>query len=239
MKKCAEVRSNLGPLVLGGLEPKEAAEVRRHLALCSGCGGELEELEKVKQALGAAPLPADPPGRLKGEILSRVCAEEISSFNGELPSSKRFRFVLPGVAAAALVATVALGIFFGFLHTEPQVATVALNPTPEVRDELNAEGEDYWGVAELHPQPSGNQLVELKLNNLEKPSPGKFYEMWFVSGENHISAGAFTTVGPGETRVWLTAPPEARDSQTLLVTEEPIAESPDPDKEVILTGEVP
>jgi hypothetical protein len=119
------------------------------------------------------------------------------------------------------------------------VTNIALNPTPEVRDEMNAEGEDYWGVAELHPQPSGNQLVELKLNNLDRPSPGNFYEMWFVSGENHIRAGAFTSVGSGETRVWLTAPPEALDYRTLLVTEEPMAEEPDSDKEVILTGEVP
>ena len=100
-------------------------------------------------------------------------------------------------------------------------------------------GEDGCGVSELHPQSSVNQLVELKLNNLEKPSPGTFYEMWFVSGEKHISAGAFTSVGSGETKVWLTAPPEARDYQTLLVTEEDIAEKPDPDKEVILTGELP
>jgi hypothetical protein len=237
--KCVKVRPNLGGFVLGGLEPEEAAEVRRHLAFCSTCRDELEELEKVNQALGATPPPVDPPGRLKDEILSRVRDEGLSSSDKELSSSKNPRFVLPAVAAAALVAIVAVAIFFGW-QTKSQVATtVPLNPTPEVRDELNAEGEDYWGVAELHPQPSGNQLVELRLNNLEKPSPGSFYEMWFVSGEKHISAGAFTSVGSGETKVWLTAPPEARDYQTLLVTEEDIAEKPDPDKEVILTGELP
>jgi anti-sigma-K factor RskA len=232
--KCAKIHTDLGPFVLGGLEPEEAAEVRRHLAFCSGCRNELEALEKINQALGAAPLPADPPSHLKDEILSRVRSEERSSSNEGLSSSKSFRFVLPGVAAAALAVIVALGVFFGS-QTEPSVTTVALIPTPELRD----EGEDYWGVAELHPQSSGNQLVELKLNNLDKPSPGNFYEMWFVSGEKHISAGAFTSVGAGETKVWLTAPPEARDYQTLLVTEEPIAEAPDPDKEVILKGELP
>jgi Anti-sigma-K factor rskA/Putative zinc-finger len=235
--KCAKIHPNLGAFVLGGLEPEEATEIRHHLALCSGCREELEELEKVNRALGAAPPSVDPPGHLKDEILSRVRDEKLSSSEEELSSSKNLRFILPVVAAAAFVATVALGVFF--VQTEPAVTSIALNPTPEVRDEMNAEGEDYWGVAELHPQPSGNQLVELKLNNLDKPSPGNFYEMWFVSGENHISAGAFTSVGSGETRVWLTAPPEALDYRTLLVTEEPMAEEPNSDKEVILTGEVP
>jgi hypothetical protein len=142
------------------------------------------------------------------------------------------------VAAAAVVAIVALEFFFGF-QTESPVATVQLDPTPELREELRAEGEEYWGVAELHPQSSGSQLVELKLNNLEEPGPHNFYEMWFSSGDKYVSAGAFTTNGSGETKVWLTAPPEAQDYRTLLVTRETAADDPAaPNKEEILKGEV-
>ena len=164
--------------------------------------------------------------------------EELSTSNKELSSFKNTRFVLPGAAAAALVAIVAIGVFFGS-QMEPSVATVQLLPTPELRNELRVEGEDYWGVAELHPQPSGSQLVELKLNNLEAPSSDSFYEMWFVSGEKHISAGSFTTVGLGETKVWLTAQPEARDYRTLLITEETADNDSHSSKEEILRGEVP
>jgi hypothetical protein len=60
--------------------------------------------------------------------------------------------------------------------------------------------EGYWGVAELYPQPSGNQRVELKLNNFEEPEPNSYYELWFVSGAERISAGSFTSVGKGEIR---------------------------------------
>ncbi len=229
--KCAEVHPNLGAFVLGGLEPQEAAEIRRHLALCPGCRNELQELEKINQALEAAPPPADPPRYLKDEILSHVRDEEPSSSNEESSSSKKnLRFVLPGVAAAALVAIVALGIFFG-LQTETPVATVQLSSIDE--------DEEYWGVAEFYPQPSGNQLVELKLNDLDDPGPGSFYEMRFVSGEKYISAGAFTANSSGETKVWLTAPPEALSYRTLLITEESADNGSSPGEGEILGGELP
>ena len=238
--RCAEVQINLGAFVMGGLETEEDAEIRRHLASCSGCRNELQEVEKINQALEAAPPLADPPDYLKDKILSRVRQESSSSekANKELPSSKGLRFALPVVAAGALIAMIALGVFFG-LQKEAPVATVQLDPTPELREELRAEGEEYWGVAELHTQPSGSQLVELKLNNLEAPGPQSFYELWFSSGEEYVSAGAFTTSGLGETKVWLTAPPEARNYRTLLITRESVAVTPAPSKEEILRGEAP
>lgn len=100
------------------------------------------------------------------------------------------------MAAAAI--TVALGVFFS-LQTKSQVATIELTATEE--------NEDYWGVAELSSQSSGNQQIELKLNNLDDPGADNFYEAWFTSGEKYISAGSFTATGSGQTDVWLTAPP--------------------------------
>ena len=234
--RCSEVHPNLGPFVLGGLEPEEEAEVRHHLALCPSCRDELEGLEKVSQALKAAPALVDPPGYLKDAILSRVRAEKPSSSSDR--GSKIRHLILPTAAASALVAILALGIVFGWL-TESPVVAVQLIPPPELSEELQAEGEEYWGVAEPHPQTFGNQQVELKLNNLEEPNPGSFYELWFVSGERYISAGGFTTGGLGETNVYLAAPPETRNYRTLLITEEPSDNETAPSEKVILRGEVP
>ena len=245
--KCAEIHPNLPAFVLGGLEPEEAAEVKDHLASCSDCRRELEELRKVNRALEAAPPPANPPSHLKDEILSKVRAEQRylssedeSSVAEERASStsarsKNLRIVLSSAAAAAVVAFVAIGVFFGFLREEPPVATIQLVPTPQEAAGL----EGYWGVAEIRPQPSGNQQVELKLNNFEQPKPNSYYDLWFVSGESRISAGSFTSVGKGETRVMLNAPPEARNYHTLLITEEHVDERPAPSDEVALKGEVP
>ena len=253
--KCTEAHPNLAAFVLGSLEAEEAAEVRHHLDSCPGCQSELEELRKVNRALEAAPLPAAPPAYLKGEILSRVRGERLSpsSKAGAAKSSssveekrsshrtprlnrfKELRLVLPGAAAAALVAVMALGVFFGFLREGTPVATIQLIPTPQEAAGLKG----YWGVAEIRPQPSGNQQVELKLNNFEEPKPNSYYELWFVSGEKHISAGSFTSVGQGETRVLLNVPPEASKYHTLLITEEHVGKGPAPGREVALKGDMP
>src|SRR5829696_6525128 len=252
--KCAEIHPNLAAFALGGLEPEEAAEVRRHLASCPGCQKELEEIETVRHSLEAAPPPAAPPAYLKDEILSRVRAEGLSSSIKEEPEvsasleeqtgssrtsrCKRFknlRIILPSVAAAAVVAMVTLGVFFGFMREELPVATIQLVPTPQETAGLKG----YWGVAEIRPQPSGNQQVELKLNNFEEPKPNSYYELWFVSGEKRISAGSFTSVGEGETRVLLNVAPQARNYRTLLITEEHVDKRPASGEDVALKGKVP
>jgi anti-sigma-K factor RskA len=239
---------------LGGLEPEEAAEIQRHIASCAGCQGELEELEKMNRALDAAPPPAAPPAYLKEEILSRVRAEQLPPSNKEGTEAsssleekrrsrrtsrynrfKNLRLALPSAAAAAVVAMMALGVFFGFSREEPPVATIQLIPTPQEAAGLKG----YWGVAEIRPQPSGNQQVELKLNNFEEPKPGSYYELWFVSGDKRISAGSFTSVGKGETRVLLNAAPEASKYHTLLITEEHVGKGPALGREVALKGDMP
>jgi anti-sigma-K factor RskA len=236
---------DLAAFVLGALDPEVAAETRRHLASCPRCRNELEELRKVNRALEAAPPPVDPPGHLKGEILTRLRTERESrteyakpekpSSSGRQARSPRGRrlYLLSGVAAAA-VAVVVFGIFFGLARTEAPVATVALLPTPEEAAGLDG----YWGVAEIQPQPSDNQQVELRLNNFDEPEPDRYYELWFASGDRRISAGSFTSVGRGETRVWLNAPPEAMSFDTLLITEERLGEKAS-GTEVALKGKMP
>jgi hypothetical protein len=180
--------------------------------------------------------------RAEQRSVSEMEEPQGSAFEDRAGSSRTSRFnrikdlrvVLPS-AAAVIVAFVALGVFFGFLREEPPVATIQLVPTP--REAVGLEG--YWGVAEIRPQPSGNQQVELKLNNFEEPKPNSYYELWFVSGEKRISAGSFTSVGRSETRVLLNAPPEARNYHTLLITEEHMDNNTAPSQEVALRGEVP
>jgi anti-sigma-K factor RskA len=252
--KYSEVHPNLAAFVLDGLEPEEVAEVKRHIASCADCQSELEELRSVNRALDAAPPPADPPAYLKGEILSRVRAEKRSPSSKKLPEGpsplqehrsshrtsgfsrfKELRLVLPSAAAAALVALIALSVFFGFWREETPVATIQLIPTPQEAAGLKG----YWGVAEIRSQPSGNQQVELKLNNFDEPKAGSYYELWFVSGDKRISAGSFTSVGEGETRVLLNVPPEASKYHTLLITEENVGKGSGSGREVALKGDMP
>ena len=242
-----ECHPDLTAFALGELEPEEAEETRRHLTSCPRCRNELEGLEKVNRALEAAPPPIDPPDYLKGEILTRLRAEKESRpeyaepeqrYSSEVqtksPKAPRF-YLLYGAAAAAVVAVVALGILFGLPGAGTPVVSVALVPTPKEAAAL----EGYWGVAEIRPHPSDNQEVELRLNNFDEPEPDKYYELWFASGDRRISAGSFTSVGRGETRVWLNAPPEARSFDTLLITEEQLDDEKASGTEVVLEGKMP
>lgn len=219
--RCAEARLSIGAFVLGGLEPQEEGVIRRHLASCPGCRAELREIEEVNVALQAAPPLAAPPDHLRNDILSRVRGAGPSSSGA--PLRKNLGLILP--AAAALVAVAALALF---LRSGLPVATVQLIPV-DTREE-------YWGVAEIHPRPLGNQLVKLRLNNLDEPEPGSFYQMWFVSGGQRICAGTFTAEPEG-TEVWLTVPPEARGYRTLLITEQS-ASVGDAAGGAVLTGQV-
>jgi hypothetical protein len=238
-----ERHPDLTAFVLEALDPEESEETRRHLASCPRCRNELEGLRKVNRALAAAPPPVDPPDYLKDEILTRLRAERtlrsepqvpsLSEERSESPKARRFH-LYSGVAAAAAVAVVALGVFFGLLRAETPVTTVALIPTPEEAAGLQG----YWGVAEIRAQPSDNQQVELRLNNFDQPEQDKYYELWFASGNRRISAGSFTSVGRGETRVWLNAPPEARSFHTLLITEERL-DNKASGTEVALKGKLP
>jgi hypothetical protein len=238
-----ERHPDLTAFVLRELDPETSEETRRHLASCPRCRDELEGLQKVNRALEAAPPPVDPPDYLKDEILTRLRAEKESRSEPELPASserqmkspKAPRFhLLSGVAVAAAATVVVFGIFFGLPRAETPVATVALVPTSEEAAGLDG----YWGVAEIRPQPSDNQQVELRLNNFDEPEPDKYYELWFASGDRRISAGSFTSVGRGETRVWLNAPPEARTFDTLLITEEQLDDEAS-GTEVALEGKMP
>ena len=238
-----ERHPDLTAFVLRELDPEASEEIRRHLASCPRCRDELEGLQKVNRALEAAPPPVDPPDYLKDEILTRLRAEKESRSEPELPASSERRMkspkaprfhLLSGVAVAAAATVVVFGIFFGIPRAEAPAATVALVPTPEEAAGLDG----YWGVAEIRPQPSDNQQVELRLNNFDQPEPDKYYELWFASGDRRISAGSFTSVGRGETRVWLNAPPEARTFDTLLITEEQLDDEAS-GTEVALEGKMP
>ena len=238
-----ERHPDLTAFVLRELEPEASEETRRHLTSCPRCRDELEGLQKVNRALEAAPPPVDPPDYLKDEILTRLRAEKELRSEPELPASSERRMkspkaprfhLLSSVAVAAAVTVVVFGIFFGLPRAEAPVATVALVPTSEEAAGLDG----YWGVAEIRPQPSDNQQVELRLNNFDEPEPDKYYELWFASGDRRISAGSFTSVGRGETRVWLNAPPEARTFDTLLITEEQLDDEAS-GTEVALEGKMP
>ena len=232
---CEEVRENLGAYILGGLEPEEVADVRRHLETCAACRSELRELEAVKHALDATPRPAEPPPRLEGEILSRVRAEVPPPERREHRRGKVGRIGLFAVSLTVLAALALFAVLWIQRETQAPVATVKLRPAGAYASGLRSNG--YWGVAEFYSRGSGNELMELKLNNLRTPGLAGPYKAWVFSGDKRLNAGTFRANSSGKTEVWLTVPSVSRVRRTVLITRGAAGSRYATGGEVVLRGE--
>lgn len=232
--ECEEVRENLGAYVLGGLEPEEAADIRRHLEACVACRSELRELEDLKHALDAAPRLSEPPPHLEKEILSRVRA---SSSTPESPERRKRAARRVAVFAASFAVFAILALFAAALirrETQTPVAAVKLRPVGVYASGLRSNG--YWGVAEFYPRGSGNELMKLKLNNLRTPGIGGPYKAWVVSGDKRLGAGTFRAATSGRTEVWFTVPSASGNRRTVLITRGSKSSRRDYGGEVVLRG---
>jgi anti-sigma factor RsiW len=71
---CQEINSQLGALLDRELEPAQASMMRRHLAHCIECQGELERLRALKTALQSVESP-DVPAQLDERVMSAFLLE--------------------------------------------------------------------------------------------------------------------------------------------------------------------
>jgi anti-sigma factor RsiW len=98
---CTDVCHRLPELLYGDLKPAEVAAVEHHLTACPACRRERHELERVRQALTAVPVPdiqVDLP------LLYQQAAER------EARRARRWRRAAAALAAAAALLLLALGL---------------------------------------------------------------------------------------------------------------------------------
>jgi hypothetical protein len=102
---CTECRTLLGGYVLHALDADEDATVRRHLATCSACAAEHEQLAGVPAVLDAAgpvETPAEqPPAALEEAVLDRFAREHRSGGRATAGSAATGTAAAPGTAAAS------------------------------------------------------------------------------------------------------------------------------------------
>lgn len=72
---CAEAEDRAAFFVLGALSPREAAEVREHLATCTDPHAEFAELGGVVPHLAELPEQFEPPAALRDRVLDAVAAD--------------------------------------------------------------------------------------------------------------------------------------------------------------------
>ena len=124
----------------GLLDPKRAALAESHLAVCSHCQAQSEELREVTTTLRAEPTPAMPEAvahrlndAVAAESARRVEAWKprptLGAFGQDLPRTPKARWVVPALAAAGLATVVGLGAYVisanAGLNEPPVVAAVS------------------------------------------------------------------------------------------------------------------
>jgi anti-sigma-K factor RskA len=197
---------------LDALEPDEARRYEAHLARCERCQGELAALSESASALAyAADAPA-PPADLRARILAQARDERPNV----VPLRPRWVRPLAAVAAVAVCAAIALGIWAASLSSR--------------LDQRDAELKREQRVAQLLAQPGSRAISfsrgtlvvgrngdgALVLNKLSQPASGRTYEAWVADQGTPQPAGLFK--GGGAVTVLLERP--VPRGATVMVTEE-------------------
>jgi anti-sigma-K factor RskA len=186
--------TDLGGYVLGVLEPDEVAAFEVHLAGCTDCQRDLEELGSVPAFLAqAAPAVDVPPG-----LRERTFAAIESAATTPRRRTVELRKV---VAAAAAVLLIGFGTAVVRGATEPAPAGA------QVVELTAPAGGTGRAVATVRATETGG-VIEMEVEGLVPPPAGSFLECWLVAAEgdsidrpNRVSVGTFTVDSNGRATV--------------------------------------
>lgn len=221
--------------VLGALDEHELQGFREHLADCTVCSAEVSQLQTAADALALGVPRKLAPDSLRARIMATAHAEaELLKAAGHeadrpAPASRQWRRrLVPALAAAAalgvglLVGALAINTGSTTIHTQTQV----------IRAVVAAPGHN--ATAEL--RKAGSHL-ELIVDGLPAPPPGRIYEVWLLKQGAQAPAPtdalfSVTTHGEGAVDV----PGNDVDVSKVLVTDEPLGGSPKPTREPVIVA---
>ena len=248
--------------VLGGLTAEERLAFRSHLATCAECAAEVQSLAAVATALAQAPPQVEPPPALRDRVLASPSGVRAIS---ELTQSRLRVNWLP--LAASLAVAVGLAVYAVQLRgristlearlqdalaradaSERQIADarrasleaqsqVAVLTAPDMT-RVDLAGQPVAPSAQARVFWSRVRGVVFTAANLPPLPPGRTYQLWFVSGNQPVSAGIFDPDSAGGANVLLTTPPDVPRPDVLAVTMEPAGGVPAPTGAMYLVGTV-
>jgi anti-sigma factor RsiW len=202
---CRSHADQVGPYVLGALEPDEMDEMRRHLTECSRCASEarsLADLPGLLDLVHADETPAMISPSLEDEVLDRYVRERARS----APSRRRWpRLAIPAVAVAALLAALLVVVLPGDTDTAYAHA------------ELWSMSGAAAGRADVNEVAAGTR-VRLRADHLPVRR-GRTYELWCVRTDGRwINGGTFRARSDGTAAADLTAAVKPGEYHVVIVT---------------------
>ena len=242
---------DLALYALGGLQGDERVALEKHLAECSACRRELEELrgDMALMALSAAG-PA-PPRRARQRLMDAIVRK---------PRAATVRTGRASWAPLPWLATAALALVAGWfwwqndqlaqrvarLENESAGQQAQLRRAREVVETLTAT--DAMRVtlvaAKTPPQPQGKAIyvrdrssLIFLASNLPALPPTKAYELWLVPTSGApIPAGVFKPDAQGSATVINPPLPAGVEAKTFAITVEPEQGSLVPTPPIVMVG---
>lgn len=217
---------DLAAYVLGALDPREAADLERHLEGCDRCQEELRWLEPAVHSLPETVERQEPPRQLREALMAEVRedARREAQPAAAKPSPRR-RWLLKPAMGFAVLALLVAGV---------------------VGYEVGKDGGNGGGGASTLEEQIGEMTVKmiqeddggkLELTGVPQLPPGKVLEAW-VEREGEVEAVPALIVpdrnGHAETTI-----ADMSGVETLMVTEEPTGGSETPTGPTIMEMSVP
>jgi anti-sigma-K factor RskA len=206
---------------LDALDVDERTEFEEHLASCERCRADVAELQEAAAALAFAADAAEPPPRLREQLLERARAER-----GVVIPLRRRRAerVLAYAAIPAAAAAIGFGIWAGMLQRKldhQRVVAGDASTAAAVLSDPRASQVALSGDAGLLVVGRDRRGV-LVVRHLPAPPPGKTYEAWIIEGGRPRAAGTF-----GRTEI-VVLPHPVPPNAVVAITIEPRGGSPQP-----------
>jgi hypothetical protein len=204
---CRQHADQVGPYVLGALEPEEMEEMRLHLADCPRCAAEARSLSGLPALLDLAQADDEPASlspALEDQVLDRFVRERARS----APRRRLWpRLAIPAVAVAALIAGILIAALPGDSNTAYAHAELWSLPAGG-----GAEGTaDVWEVA-------AGTRVKLRADHLPVRR-GNDYELWCVRTDGRwINGGTFHARPDGTAAAKLTAAVRPGEYRVVVIT---------------------
>jgi len=242
---------DLALYALGGLQGEERVTLEKHLAECSACRRELEELRGDMALMALSAAGPTPPRRARQRLMDAIAREPRA---GAVRTQRSWWEALPWLATAAIVLVAGW-----FWRQSDQLAQrvaelekvsagqqAQLQRAREVVETLTAT--DAMRVtlvaAKTPPQPQGKAIyvrdrasLIFLASNLPALPPTKVYELWLIPTSGApIPAGVFKPDAQGSATVINPPLPAGVEAKTFAITVEPEQGSLMPTMPIVMVG---
>jgi hypothetical protein len=216
--------------VLYALQDGEGEAFKAHLEACSICREEVTQLQSVADALAIGVSRVEAPPDLGAKIMAAVYPEADPAGAGGRGAEPERRWRGGMIPALAATAALAAGLLIGAFAINTSSSS---EHTEVIRAIVVAPG--HRATADLRKVGGHVQLV---VEGLPAPPPGRIYEVWLERGAQEPEPTdvlfSVTHTGSGTAAV----PGGLHGISHVLVTDEPLGGSPKPTRKPIIVAKV-